>query len=216
MNTEEVRNHIKELLDKKNIKLREASLFVGQNEAYMHQFFSKRSPLRLPEHVRRKLALLLCVDESEITDISVETKKDTTDLVPIEIIDAVASCGKGAQNFNPVPIGKYLISLQNLKDITASSPENIKIIRARGDSMEPTINDSDVIWVDISYQRVDGDGIYLFRSGSQLLAKRARVNLIDGSVVISSDNTKYPPFNADSADEVSVIGKIISINKMLG
>lgn len=218
MNTEEIRKNIKRLLSEKNIPLREASIYIGQNEAYMHQFFSKRSPVRLPEEQRKRLSMLLGVGEQELTDIKIhKSETDTSsDMVRIEIIDAAASCGCGIENFNPVPIGYQLISIKSLKEITNSKAENINIIKARGDSMEPTINDSDVIWVDISYNFIAGDGIYLFCIGSELYAKRVRINFLDNSARITSDNPKYEPIDANKYGNIQVIGKVISINKMLG
>lgn len=213
-NPDIIRTKIEQLIQQKGLSLNNVSLMMGVGQTYMFQYIYRKVPKRLKEEHRKKLATILNVPEQELTDLPLNN--ESPEMVPIEIIDASASCGKGIQNFNPVPIGKYLISFKNLKEITASAPENIKIIRARGDSMEPTINDSDVIWVDISYRGIDGDGIYLFRSGSQLLAKRVRVNLIDGSVVISSDNKKYEPFSANKVEDIVVIGKVISINKMLG
>ena len=217
MDYDTVRAHIKKLLDEKGVAYREASIQMGQNEAYMHQFFTKRSPLRLPEGPRKKLAVLLGVSESELTDIRIDSAKpEYNDLATIEIIDAVASCGNGIENFNPVPIGKQLISVNNLKDITSSKPENIKIIKIRGDSMEPTINDSDVIWVDVSHKMARGDAMYVLCIRDELFVKRVRIDFIHNKAVVLSDNPKYPPIEVENPDDIRVVGKVIAINKMLG
>lgn len=138
------------------------------------------------------------------------------DMAKIEIIDASASCGTGIENFHPVVVGHNLISMANLKEITNSRPNNIKILKVRGDSMEPTINDSDVIWVDISYKQPTIDGIYLFCMNEELFVKRIQIDFIKKNVIIKSDNPLYQPIVASSEDNVKVIGKVISINKMLG
>lgn len=134
----------------------------------------------------------------------------------IEIIDAAASCGKGIENFNPVVIGKQFITLASLKELTASAPENIKILRTRGDSMQPTINDGDIVWVDISVNSPMGDGLYLIRIRSDLFVKRIRFDFIHNTALILSDNANYPPIETNDPDNIKVIGKIISISKMLG
>ena len=140
----------------------------------------------------------------------------TDDLMNYAVIDAQASCGSGIENFNPVVIGKQLISYPSLRDLTFATPENIKILRARGDSMEPTINDSDYIWVDISCKQADSDGIYVFCIGTGIIAKRVRIDFIHKNAVIISDNPKYPPIQANQTDKIEVIGRVISICKMLG
>ena len=145
-----------------------------------------------------------------------EIADDILNYAGIDIIDAQASCGNGAENFNPVVIGKQLISYPSLRDLTFSTPENIKILRARGDSMEPTINDADYIWVDISCKQAQSDGIYVFCIGSGIIAKRVRIDFIHQSAVIVSDNPKYPPIQANETDKIEVIGRVISICKMLG
>ncbi|OPZ78655.1 MAG: putative HTH-type transcriptional regulator [Alphaproteobacteria bacterium ADurb.Bin438] len=134
----------------------------------------------------------------------------------IEIISAIACCGNGNKNYDIEIIGKQLISILSLKEITNSKPENIKILKVRGDSMTPTINDSDLIWVDISYKTPTGDGLYLFIVRDELMVKRIRFNIFNNTATITSDNQNYPPIETNKTDEITVIGKVISISKMLG
>lgn len=137
-------------------------------------------------------------------------------MVEIDIIDAIASCGNGIENFNPIVIGKQLISFDSLKQITRSNSENIKILKTRGDSMQPTINDSDIVWVDISYNQPTSDALYLFCIKGELFIKRIRIDFINNNTIISSDNSSYPPFSTNDPDGIRVIGKVIAITKMLG
>ena len=69
MNAEQIRAHIADLIKQKGKNLRSVSIAIGKNEAYLHQFVHKGSPVRLPEEDRRKMADLLDVDEQELTDI---------------------------------------------------------------------------------------------------------------------------------------------------
>ena len=69
MNAEQIRAHIADLIKEKGKNLRALSLAIGKNEAYLHQFIHKGSPMRLPEEDRRKMAGILDVDEQELTDI---------------------------------------------------------------------------------------------------------------------------------------------------
>ncbi|MBQ8671484.1 MAG: hypothetical protein IJ525_03075 [Alphaproteobacteria bacterium] len=72
--TEEVRAKIAKLIVDKGLNLARVSLAVGKNIAYMQQFIKNGSPRRLGEVERRKLALILNVDEQELTDLPLSNK----------------------------------------------------------------------------------------------------------------------------------------------
>lgn len=83
------------------------------------------------------------------------------DNVTIDIIDATACCGDGIENLPEKVCGHWKLPLNEFKSITAGNPDNIKMLRVQGDSMQPTINEGDWVWVDISNNYVSSDGIYL-------------------------------------------------------
>ncbi len=66
------------------------------------------------------------------------------------------------------------------------------IIEARGDSMEPTIFDGDILLLNFSIDRsaVDGGGVFVITVDGSLLVKRLQVTL-DGHVLVLSDNDNY-------------------------
>jgi phage repressor protein C with HTH and peptisase S24 domain len=69
-------------------------------------------------------------------------------------------------------------------------------LTARGDSMEETIRDGDVLLVDTSIDRVRDNSIYVVVYGDMVLVKRIH-GRINGSLQLISDNARYP------AEEVS-------------
>lgn len=83
-------------------------------------------------------------------------------------------------------------------------------VSVSGDSMEPVLSDGDSIIVDTLVDRVDASGIYVIRVGVDLLVKRVHRRL-DGALVISSDNAKYPPdeLPASRAGELRVVGRLV-------
>ena len=101
------------------------------------------------------------------------------------------------------------MSLPALREFTSSAPENIKIMKVEGESMKPTINPGDMIWVDISCQTPDSDGIYLLHIGEKLAVKRIQIKPFENSVIIKSDNPEYGSFVFNNYKEVSVLGKVI-------
>jgi hypothetical protein len=60
------RNKIEKLLRASEYDLKAASMALGKNAAYLQQYLNRGTPKVLPEAVRRDLARLLKVPESEI------------------------------------------------------------------------------------------------------------------------------------------------------
>lgn len=127
----------------------------------------------------------------------------------IDVVDAVACCGSGVANFETSVIGKHIMTWPALRELTLSAPENIKIMKVIGESMRPTINPDDMVWVDISYQTPASDGLYLLCVGDDLMVKRVQINPFNNSVSITSDNPRYKAFVVDNYKEVRVLGKVI-------
>ena len=130
-------------------------------------------------------------------------------IVKIDILDVVACCGNGVENFSENVIGQHMMTLTALRELTSAAPENIKIIRAVGDSMTPTIRPGEMLWIDVSYTCPTSDGLYLIRIGHELVVRRIQLNPFDGSAVIKADNEAYRAFPAESFEAVPVLGRVI-------
>jgi Predicted transcriptional regulator len=70
--------------------------------------------------------------------------------------------------------------------------EQIKIINVRGDSMSGTIEPGDLLFVDISVQSFDGDGIYAFIYDETAHVKR--LQKMKDKILVISDNKTYTPW----------------------
>ncbi len=62
----EIREKIKNLIIKKNYKLRDLSRNIKKNDAYLQQYLYRGTPKILPEEYRLKLAKILDVNENEL------------------------------------------------------------------------------------------------------------------------------------------------------
>lgn len=235
MDCEQVRNNIDILLKKHEINYQQVSLMLGKPAGWMHQFIKRKSPKRLNEIDRKNLAVILNVPEQELTDIDlsapalpvsfsgVQTLADIiasgvfslvqkfadkkNDIIAIDILDATACCGSGIENLSENIAGKWLMPLVDFRQITMSSPENIKMIKVKGDSMEPTLKDGDWVLVDISRTIPDSDGLFLLRLAGSLAVKRVQCGL-GSDISVLSDNRKYPPLPA-TLEEIPVVGRVI-------
>jgi len=81
------------------------------------------------------------------------------------------------------------------------------LIEVVGDSMAPTVEDSDLILADLAEPRFRQDGIYLLRHDGGLTVKRIQ-RRPDGKFLVRSDNPKY---EAMVVPNVKIIGRVIWI-----
>jgi len=88
-----------------------------------------------------------------------------------------------------------------------TEPRDLILIEVVGDSMAPTVEDSDLILANLAEPRFRQDGIYLLRHESGLTVKRIQ-RRPDGKLLVRSDN---PKCEAMVVANVSVIGRVIWI-----
>ena len=88
-----------------------------------------------------------------------------------------------------------------------TDPRNLLLIEAVGDSMTPTLEDSDLLLVDLGEPRFKHDGVYVIRRNSDLAVKRLQ-RRPDGKLLIMSDNPAYTPVVVP-AEGVRIIGRVI-------
>ena len=221
----QIKARVGDLIKERGLSLNSLSLQFGKSGTYLHKFVNFDSPKRLDEDVRRKLALILEVDEQELTDrpilpahmsginmvaekISSLFTKSSEDAAVIDMIDATACCGDGIDNLPEKVCGYWKLPLAEFKSLASGNPNNIKMLRVQGDSMQPTINEGDFVWVDVSNNFVGSDGIYLIRMATGLAVKRLQAGL--SNVVIKSDNPTYSDITAE-VGELKIIGKVVHI-----
>lgn len=130
----------------------------------------------------------------------------------IDVYDIRASAGHGAVIESEEVIERLSFPPGYLDRITRTHPRHLKIIGVKGDSMEPTLKDDDVVMLDTTKTSLDFDGLFVLRWGDALHVKRVG-RAGNGSVSIISDNKAiYPPIQMARAD-IQVIGKVIWMGK---
>lgn len=98
-----------------------------------------------------------------------------------------------------------------LREWTTTHPKHLGFIRVSGSSMEPNIYDGELVLVDFSCRRFDGDGIYVLRSvGDVLQLKRVIYQYDSGGYQVRNDNPKYPAFKVDH-DGIEIWAKALII-----
>jgi phage repressor protein C with HTH and peptisase S24 domain len=90
-----------------------------------------------------------------------------------------------------------------------ANPADLRIMHVEGDSMMPTLNDGDIVLVDIGRRAPSPPGIFVLHDGMGLVAKRLEhiPNSDPPRVKIVSDNDRYAPYER-LVDEMNIIGRI--------
>ncbi len=155
--------------------------------------------------------------DGEVTMIEMKGVKagQRADLTLVPRLDIQASAGVGALVQEEQAV--ELIAFQSawLRSIGVA-PSFARIITARGDSMEPTIRDGDVLLIDTSVSEVRDNGIYCVVYGSMLLVKRVHPRM-NGSLQLISDNAVYPAEEVSPAEvpALSIAGRVMWYSRSL-
>ncbi len=118
----------------------------------------------------------------------------------------------GGGNFNPVEqhVGPYYFRKSWLRDRLRVNPGDLKIVFVRGDDMEPTLANNDIVLIDTSKKSPTPPGLFVIYDGIGIVVKR--LEFITGSLPpqlrIISDNPKYPPAER-TVEETHILGRVV-------
>lgn len=91
--------------------------------------------------------------------------------------------------------------------------KDLVLVFAKGDSMEPTIEDNNTLMIDTSQRELNDGAIYVIRSNDHLIVKRVQ-RLLNQAVLLISDNRAYQPIQVNlDTDDLQVIGRVVWIGK---
>jgi len=133
---------------------------------------------------------------------------DSTDRYWIKYYPNInVSAGGGAyedeDSFEYLQLPTYFVNMLGKKNL-----KNIDAINVVGDSMEPTLNSDNIIFIDKTKKDIFKNGIYAFTTIDGLFVKRIQKKA-DGKLDIISDNKDYP-VQVLNKDELTILGKVIS------
>lgn len=117
-----------------------------------------------------------------------------------------ASAGGGAEvldeNYELITVDEKII-----QNISGRTDRKLEAIHVDGESMEPTLSDGSIVFVDRDQTDINKDGIFIASTNAGLFIKRIRKRA-DGAIELISDNKAYSP-ELLSPEEVSIIGKVV-------
>jgi hypothetical protein len=214
MTNDDARAALQRLIDERGEDYAGLSRLLGRNAAYVQQYIKRGSPRRLAEDDRRLLARYFGVDEARLGGPAGDRERG---LRPVPRLDVGASAGPGAFAGDERVDSHIAFEPAWLKRVARGAPDQLSIIRVRGDSMAPTLGDGDDILID----RGDGaeqvrDGVYVLRVDDALVVKRLAVNPAARTLTIRGDNPAYPAWADCDPAAVEIVGRVVWVGRRIG
>lgn len=124
--------------------------------------------------------------------------------------DVAASMGNGSVIHSEQIVDHLAFREEWVRTELGTTPKNLVLISAIGDSMEPTLRAGDLLLIDRSSASVKQDAIYAFATNGELRVKRMQLK-IDGTLVVKSDNSQYETETlcSDQASSLRIVGRVV-------
>ncbi len=144
--------------------------------------------------------------------------EDFADELGLALIDEVdLALGMGATYLDGTAEvkGRAPFRMEWLRGLYDGPVSALKVVQGRGDSMEPTIRDGDIVLLDTSSRRLDDqDMIWAVSYGDLGMIRRLR-RLPSGALLMSPDNPVVRPTEAHDG-ECHIMGRVIFIGRRMG
>jgi len=127
--------------------------------------------------------------------------------------DIYASAGGGADVYDD-DNGEYLgldeLVVEKLGGI--NEVNSIEAINITGDSMEPTLKDGNIVYINKKITDISKSGIFVVSTNDGLFIKR--VTHSDDKITLISDNKSYSNLSFHISD-INIIGKVVGIQSFM-
>lgn len=130
--------------------------------------------------------------------------------------DVSASAGHGSLIDQEAILGYMAFQTSWLRLTMGVNPDDLSLINAAGDSMEPTIRSGDLLLLDNSVNSLEDDGVYAIRINEFLSVKRLQLNY-QGGIEIRGDNPLYNTqiIDQSTADGIQIVGRVLWFGRRL-
>jgi len=224
-----VRLRLKELLRQKDLTLAAASLAIGRNQTYLQQYLDRGAPAVLGYRDTETLAGMLGCDPKELRHDTVPQRRPMprrrprqpaglpgapVAAIPEITVEVAAGAGALAPEFVS-ETARWHWPENMIRHEAGAAPEDLRILRVRGNSMEPEMREGDRIVVDVSRIHPATGETFVLWDGNGLVVKHVETLHDDAAggdepprLRLISAHPDYPPYERP-ADEVHVVGKVL-------
>jgi hypothetical protein len=222
---DQVRKTILKRMQERGLNYKEVSLELGKNQAYLQQFIERNVPAKLKEDVRAKLADILDLSEADLgrppRSDGQTTDGDGRDIPEIELIAGLGGGGlsiventtSNGITFHKEVVRDHWRLPEWMLGRMGVKATHVAAFPSKGDSMLPTINDGDVVFIDTRHRVPSPPGIYaLADEFGGVVIKRLEVTSRQSDEIItvrvSSDNPRHATREL-TLDEIHILGRFI-------
>lgn len=142
---------------------------------------------------------------------NMEEEEEGKHQLRVEVMDVYASAGNGAFLTGDLVGDVCAIEFENdyfLQQFQRATGKGLAIINVKGDSMSPTLESGDLLYVDTTINCYQGDGLYVFSFNDALYVKR--LQLAGRKILVLSDNKLYDKWEitGDEEAQFTIHGKV--------
>ena len=143
-------------------------------------------------------------------DQQITGAKGSEEFVLVPRYEVAASAGGGAVIHSEQIVDYLSFKSEWIRNGLGLSEKDLALINVKGDSMEPTLSNEDMILIDLRTRRVEDNAVYVLQFNGSLLVKRIQRKL-DGSVIVKSDNQVYEPemVSGEMLETLNVVGRVV-------
>ena len=210
-NFEEIREKIDKCITENGLTYRDVSLKIGRKDSYIQQYVKYGFPKRLKEVDRKKIAVVLGMDEKELVDDELMVNVLDGELVYKDEVNGriFDFLNLGIYKIRPEDdkdklIGKLMLDKDEFGEIVGGD-EKLKIIKKVGDDMDDVIMDKGLV-VYSEGNMFRGDGVYVIKYDGNVLIKRLQLKG-NGEFWVISDNKNYVSFEVKE-ENIGILGKV--------
>ena len=222
MERDPLRQKIRDRLWQRGLTMKEASAAIGRSPSYLNQFIARGVPKALGHADAENLAKLLGCEAAELRHPEPPRRRPQkrrrrtappagAPLVAIPEVAVEAAAGPGALNEEFVDEkARWYLPEGMIRHEGDADPGTLRVLRARGDSMEPLISDGDRLLVDIARRSPDTGEMAVLWDGAGLVVKRVEVmpHAEPPQLRLHSANPDYEPYSC-LAEEAHIVGKVV-------
>ena len=227
MERDPVRQKIRDLLWQRGINMRETSLAIGRNVSYLHGFLERGTPKVLSHQDAETLAGLLGCETEELHHAErpprrkrsgakkrrrKEMEQGPVPLTPISEVEVEASAGPGALADEFVAErARWFLPEGMIRYEGGAAPDAVRLLRVRGDSMEPELSEGDRLLVDTARRVPETGEMFVLWDGGGLVVKRVEHERTDGGAPelrLKSANPDYDDYTC-LAEDIHIVGKVL-------
>ena len=223
-----VRLRLRDLLRRNDLTLKAASLAIGRHRSYLHQYVDRGIPAVLGYRDSETLGQMLGCDPEELRHEAVPKRRPMkrkapripaalpgAPLVAVREVTVEVSAGAGASAQEFVSETALWHWPENMiRHEAGAEPGSLRILRVRGNSMEPELREGDRIVVDVSRRLPATGETFVLWDGIGLVVKRVEVVRGDAAddepprLRLISANPDYAPYSC-LAQDAHILGKVL-------